>query len=148
MKIIRVLLIGLALVAVHSLPASAAIKSSSLNCGKDECVEVWQFTCPTSNLVAVQIADADGVDDTLMVSVVATAPAGIKGHADADTSTTDGFFSSGAFLNTVNNANISGFALVTTLSNTGATKYNLSIVCANKAGDLKDPTTFARVQDQ
>jgi len=148
MKIIRLLLTGLALVALHSLPASATVNTSSLNCSNAQCIEVWQFTCPSSNLVVVQIRDVDGVDDTLMVSVIATSPANIKGHADVDISTADPGFSSGRLPEHGEQRQPLWLRLVTTLSNTGPTQYALSIVCDDKAGVFRGPATFARVQDQ
>ena len=59
-RALRPLIIALSLVALGSLPASATIKFSVLNCGKAECVEVWQFTCASSNLVVAQVKDING----------------------------------------------------------------------------------------
>jgi len=95
------------------------------------------------------VRDTVGADDSVMLTMIGTAPLKFKGTASAEVAS-PGLASSGVVVGDFSGAGttISGFAIVTNLSNSGAASYDLDIFCVEKDGPIHDPKVFKRVQNQ
>jgi len=148
-RVLSVLTLALTLVTLGWLPATATVKSSNVSCGNNACSEIWQFTCLNSKIVLGRVRDTVGADDTLLLTMVGSAPTIFKGTGETSRAFTPGSFSDGAVVGNffTNQAfTISGFAVVTNLSNTDSS-YDLDIFCEERDGPTHDPKVFKRVQD-
>jgi len=148
-KVLCALTLGVALSSFAAIPAGATIQTSSVSCGLNQCVETWQFTCTGSTVAIGTVADAAGADDSLMLTMIATAPTKFKGSSEARIAI-PGFTSDpvavGKFFEP--NTNITGLAIVTNLSNTGPAAYNLNLFCVETDGPIHDPKVFKRLQNE
>jgi hypothetical protein len=148
-KVFGPLTLALALSAFSAMPARATIQSGRVECGLNQCVETWQFTCTGSTVVIGTVIDTAGADDSLMLTMIATAPTKFKGNSEAEIAT-PGFKSGpvavGQFFQP--NTSISGLAIVTNLSDTGAANYDLNLFCVETDGPVHDPRVFKLLQNE
>ena len=118
-------------------------------CGFDLCAEVWKFQCAASTTLHADVTDSGSpFDDVLTVTLVGNAPASIKGKASIQITPPGGTTPSFAELKVANNTTISGFAVITVVSNTGTSAYDADLHCHKKDFTIVNPGTITLIQNE
>ncbi len=87
----------------------------------------------------------------MLLTMIGTAPAALKGTGETQIANSAGTFSDLAIVgdfSTNKYAPINGFAIVTNLFNTDLAFYELELFCVKADGTIHDPLVFKKVQDE
>jgi hypothetical protein len=131
-------------------PATEATRSGRAGgaCASDVCADVWKFQCAAASMLHADVTDSGApLDDVLMVALVGTLPAAIKGKASVQLTAPGGSTPGFAELAAGTNTTIAGFAVITVVSDTGDADYTTDLHCHKKDGTTVQPGTITLIQD-
>src|SRR5262245_2825036 len=82
-----VVLVGLVASALAGLAQAQSVQNGLLNCGSDDCADIWKFKCPAANtktVYALVCPAAAGSQTWFNVTIVGKTPDSVLGKGDID----------------------------------------------------------------